>query len=470
MSFLEACFSKKSFKLLFLFIGLSYVLLAFYKLFFLGNFTWDTGAHAQAIANLAHNGVYYDNFNDSHPLSNHFRPILLLFVPFMKLAPIATWLLLAKIASFMAVSLVLLRFGRVLNLKGIYLYAMPMFWLVNDVLINTQRAENQGSGMSLVFIALAFYYAYQSRWRYMLLNLGALLLFKENLTIIWACVGLFLIVEKKDYKRGLSLIGAGVVLLIILLKFIMPAFSVEDIYFHTGKFTPFEFIDLKITMVLKVLLGLGFIPLLYPRSLIYSLPPVGMLFLTNITAAFWLRNHHHDFTYTVLFVACLFSIKKLQEGETWLNKYSPKLRRNLAVFSVLVFSLIALTKLPHTTLFEKNIDELKEIYSVRQALLSLKKELPKQERVMVSNRLGTVFLDHVNVQDLYAFSRFDFSSNFHYVFPKPLEVQGFLSKKRRVEMFDQLEAAKNNPDLPGEIRLELYQDKIYHISFKRYDT
>ena len=193
--------SKPLFYITFSIVAINWIGLALFDYYFAGFRTWDTGAHAQPIANLAVNGVYWDNYNRMHPLFNHFRIGFLAFLPLFHIVPSALWIIFAKIASFLICPLIFLKMAKKHLKKIHFIYIIPTFWLINDVLINTQAAENQGVAIILPFILLSFFYAFEGKFVKMFLNLALILLFKENMAIIWVCVGFFLIAEKKQYNN-----------------------------------------------------------------------------------------------------------------------------------------------------------------------------------------------------------------------------------------------------------------------------
>ena len=86
-----------------------------YELVFLYHPTFDTGMHIQPIVQAVVNQQYWNTLIDAHPFSNHFRPGLLIFYPFIVAFPSippTLWPVMAKSIAFVACPLILLRFGR----------------------------------------------------------------------------------------------------------------------------------------------------------------------------------------------------------------------------------------------------------------------------------------------------------------------------------------------------------------------
>ena len=447
--------SKQLFYFTFAIVAINWIGLALFDYYFAGFRTWDTGAHAQPVANLAVNGVYWDNYNRMHPLYNHFRIGLLVFLPLFQIVPSAMWIVFAKIASFLICPLIFLKMGKKYLPNQKFIYVMPIFWLINDVLTNTQAAENQGVAVILPFILLSFFYAYEGKFLKMFLNLIFIILFKENMPLIWVCVGFFLLIEKNNKKMGGLLIILGIILGLIISQYVMPHFSHTGnfIYGKTDEFGPFDIIHLKLLMIFKALLAVAFIPLLHWRSLIYAIPAFGLYLLSRDERFIWLNYHHHDYTFTVLFVACFFSLKAYLEKRSWFSNVKIEKQKRFAAFAATALFLVGLSKMPlQDTIFEDKADYYM-LSGLRKEAMAHKKTLSKETKIFVPENLGIYFIDHPKVDWIdYKMSMdelFSTDRDFVIYFPKhkrdslsSIQPQNYDEIKKRISI--ELESAQNN--------------------------
>jgi uncharacterized membrane protein len=454
--------SKRLFYVTFAIVAINWVGLAIFDYYFAGFRTWDTGAHAQPIANLAVNGVYWDNYNRMHPLYNHFRIGLLAFLPLFYIVPSALWIVFTKIASFLICPLIFLKMGRKYLKNQQFLYVIPTFWLINDVLINTQAAENQGTAIILPFILLAFFYAFEGKLFKMFLNLGLILLFKENMAIIWVAVGFFLLVEKKQTKLGVGLIFSGIGIGLFLTQIVMPMYShLEVQYYGKGdEFGPFEMIPLKLLMLFKALLAVAFIPLIHPKSLLYGFAAFGLYLASKDQRFIWLNYHHHDYTFTVLFTACFFSIKAYLEGRSWFSRVTLSKQKKWAAFAALGLFIAGATKLPlQDTIFEDKAD-YHMLSGLRKEALIYKETIPNDVKVFVPENLGIYFIDLPKVDWIdYGMPLNEmFSKDRSFIIYFPKHKRSSLSSIRaehyeRIKERAQLEASSTATDHQGQFKI-----------------
>lgn len=201
--------NKRVFYTLLAIIGSGWLSLMLFRYIFLGFYAWDTVLHIQPVINYTVNGNYYNNILSMHPIANHFRPGLLLFYPLIKLIPTGMWMMLAKVIAFLACPFILLYMGKTILKDTRFIYVAPIFWLLNDPIANVVSSQSVSTTLMPPFILLAFLFAWQNKHLYMYLCLVFILLFKENMALIWLSLGMFLVVEKKEYKHGVFIFFIG---------------------------------------------------------------------------------------------------------------------------------------------------------------------------------------------------------------------------------------------------------------------
>lgn len=377
-----------------------WVLLSLYRFFFLEYHTWDTGAHVEPLIYLIKYGKYYNSFGGCPELANHFRPGLLVFIPFLKLIPNVLWIAFAKIFAFFSCPLLLYHYGKKYLPDPKWATLIPVFWLVSDVLNNSLFAENYATGLILPFIILAFFAAWEGKKLRMIIYLISILFFKENMALVWLCLGMFLIVEKKDYKWGSGLFISGIFIGLGIFLVLIPMLSSGVASVHSGRLAPLAMLDLKLMMSLKVILALFLAPLIYPPMILYVAPAFGLYFLSGIYQVFWLNFHYHDFTFTIALIGCFFALLRFQQNKTWFNQLSLKVRIRLGWVAVVLASLLFVSKLPYYELFKYPLSDLKRKFTLFQTVQHIRYSLPEDRDLWVPEKIGVHFMEHPRVKSI----------------------------------------------------------------------
>lgn len=387
--------------------------------FFCSKFsTWDTGAHIQPVIHWALYGEYEDKLLDvAHPFINHFRPALLILAPIVKFFPSMLVIQLAKVATFATTPLLLLHYGKK-HLRNTWAYLLPILWCVHDVIITTMYAENQATSLAIPLIVWAFFLTYEKKYKRMLIPLIAIVFFKENLPLIWVSLGLFILIEQKNYKWGPAICLAGSCIGIFIFFIVIPFFA-EAPSHQQESLMPFSYIGLKLLMLFRAHLSMGLFAILWPSTFIISLPIYSVYLLGTFYRALWLGSHNHDFTTAFLFCMAFYTLKQVLTKKTWFNENS-KTHVNFAKTIVCILFLIGISKLPYFKWIEK-IDHYKTGYQLRQLSYKIKPNLKENYTYNVSPRLMEYFID---LQTIKSFDnkRFDkiykSTTPFYIIFPK----------------------------------------------------
>lgn len=337
------------------------------------------------------NGNYYNSILEMHPFANHFRPGMFVFLPLIKIMPTGFWLIIAKVVSFLSCPLIFLYMGKKVLGKSRFIYVIPILWCFNDPLINVMTSHNAATTIIIPFILLAFLFAWKHKYIFMYLFLFFLLLFKENMGLVWLCVGMFLMIEKKEYKHGALITVLGLIFGIIINFYIMPLFNSGSLSHHHNFFNPYAYWDVKILMIVKSLLAVGLIPLIRPASLLYILPAYGVYLLGAREEYFHLFFHYHDFTITIMYVGALFSFKGYLENNTFLNKFSYKFKKNFFRIIVILLILNGIYRLSFVDIFHKK--DHAEKYKIRTSLININPRLNNDYDIYVADQFAFYFMD-----------------------------------------------------------------------------
>ena len=147
---------------------------------------------------------------------------------------------------------------------------------------------------------------------------------------------------------------------------------------------PFQYVGLKLLMLVRAHLEMGLFVVLWPRVFLISLPLYAVYLLggDGVYRAFWLGSYNDDY-----FTA--FVLKKVFVRQIWF-KMDSKLHINVTKTMVCVLSLIGLLKLP----FFKWLGAYETYpagFQLRQLLYYIKPELDLSYITYVSPRLYGIF-------------------------------------------------------------------------------
>jgi uncharacterized membrane protein len=425
--------SAKLFWFLYASMGCIWIGYAFITYFLCGH-TEDISLQTQPVVNAAVHGKYWNTLFDGHPFSNHFRPGLLVFYPFIKLFPMVPytlWPIVAKSISFMVSPLLLLKLGRKVLPDQRWIFAIPLLWLLSDVLMRPMTTPNYASSLLFAPIIGAFYFAYVGRLKWVYVLVFVMTLFKENMPLIGVCLAMFLIVEKQQWRQGLALglvsIVLGLSALTIMNQF---GFSVTQGHGVSGLSIFYQF-DWKVTMVTKLVIGAGLIPFIAPKTLLYQLPATAVYWLmyTDEKKFFFTNGHHHDYTMTIMMVCALFALRHSIEGKSWILKKPSRVRTVLASLLVVGIGVSGITNLPKLLVMNTSTDEsysIQDRYKTYVQIRQIKKQIPLSATVAATHYTTGFFLGHRQVHNI-AYSQLDdnqFADDFT-VFPLEAKVSGY---------------------------------------------
>ncbi len=188
----------------------------------------DLGTFDQAVWGTLHGDFFLNTNTFSKKVSYlgiHFRPVLLIFLPFYALLPKAEWMILAQ---SLALSL---------TAWPIYLLAKhatksesaALFWalvyMVNPFVIGVFPWVFRPISLAVPFIAIALLSIEKSDFRLLLLSCFVIVLCKEHFGVMVIGFGFLWGIRNKRWKQGLLLISFGTVYSILVLGIIMPALS-----------------------------------------------------------------------------------------------------------------------------------------------------------------------------------------------------------------------------------------------------
>ena len=384
--------------------GSIWIFLVFHRYFTLDYTTWDDVSYANSVYQLAYHNRFYNSIFEMHALADHTVFNLALFAPLFKIYPSVLWLIFFKILGILACPLILLKIGKELSLKGLLLWIAPILFLFHTFIQDTVREIFHPSSLALPFIMLSFLYAIRKDYFKMFLYLIFLTGFKENLPLIWVCVGLFLLLYQKKYKVGIWTLSMGVCLGIFLFFVVKPFFNTDSEFVqlplknirngqiaHLDLFSPFENIPEKIFLFISVMSSFAFLPLFSIKTLLFSLPSLSLSFLAYRPLA----GHHISISIVVFFVSFVVALSDLNQKNFriyFFNRYKNQ------IFTFLISFCILLTTVHNAYFFQKTFlfEYVTESRFILEDISKLKQLLDKNpnHKIWVNEKLSAYLIPY----------------------------------------------------------------------------
>ncbi len=310
--------------------------------------TWDSGIFSNLLYNAA-NGEHYSSILKMHSFGIHFSPSFSLLGIFYKIYPSFHWMMAAKLVCFAVTPLVFYRV-LVFELKDkeqarFWALILTSGWLVlYSPVVNSMRFEFQPNSLSLPFVAAFYLMIKKDRWVWAAL-LGVFLLgFKEILGAVLIGVGLHRFLIKERPVQAVFLMVMGILAIYVTMFQIMPYVRDSTPVWSIRLIDPFAEPLKKILYLFKLLVPLGFLPLIFWRNGIMAGPAIGVNLIAGLPTMFSAHYHYDDVSGTLLFLSVIISIKDLKK--TGLPFKLPR-GKGFQIFILLAITF-AVTELPRS--------------------------------------------------------------------------------------------------------------------------
>jgi uncharacterized membrane protein len=185
----------------------------------------DVDRFSQAIWNALHGRFLYSTIQEESILANHFSPIMALLSPLLLVWSDVRILYLVQLLGIALTGLILFK---VVEEKRptLALFFLAAFYL-NPALHQVALLELRRVTLAMPFLALALYGLHRKHNRLMVIGLFFALLCKEDLGLVVAMMGVYLLALRRDWRRGLPLLFLGFAWTASMVLWIIPAFGRE---------------------------------------------------------------------------------------------------------------------------------------------------------------------------------------------------------------------------------------------------
>ena len=389
---------ERTFWSLFTVVGIGQLVLiwaAYYDMAFpLG----DTGYYAQKLINLALHGRFTSEALSIHALADHFTPTLFALAPLFRIWPTFVWLPLCKVGAFLATALILVPLSRdILGPQSPLRWFLPTLWLVHAVVAYGVIFDWQATQLAPPLIVLTFLCALRNRPFATAVCLVLLAGLKEDLPLVWVCLGFWLRVEHRRPSTGNVVIVLGILVGLVIIAIVMPAFAGGPLG-HTRLIGPTASLHLKLLLVVSCLVSLGGLPLARPRTLIWTLPAFSIQLISSMPSFYSFRYPYQLPVITLLFIASIYGLRDVECGAGPL-RHLPTRLRSLVIALGLTAMLASSFMLPfYPARLRWPTPETRE---TRLELVALRESLPAGVPIYTTEWLFVWLLPREGVYHLY---------------------------------------------------------------------
>lgn len=277
----------------------------------------DSGIYSNIVFNSSQGQWFYSSFHKANAMGEHFSPIMMVFVPFFWIHPSILWLLTAQTAAFAVCPVILFFICREVlkneKLAGQVALGATVLWFAFPSLTNAVISGIHPSTLSPPFILLGFLTLIRNQMKIFWAIMITLLLFKENLALIWISFGLYSLLVLKRKSLGITLILLGGLWGIAVTKWVIPFFGGADMH-QLSRLGPTHFLFLKLKyLIFYLFLPLGFLSLANWRAFLMIWPPIFLNLLVQYTNQFQGKNHYDDVIVPLLFLAAISGIMSIKK-------------------------------------------------------------------------------------------------------------------------------------------------------------
>jgi uncharacterized membrane protein len=280
----------------------------------------DLAAYDQAVWRYSNfelpivtNGFLAPNTPPVNAWGDHFTPLDTSLSPLFWLWSDARMLLIAQAVLIAAAVVPIYLFARDrVGRVGAYVLgaAYLVFWGVNSAV----AFDYHGLAFTPLLLALTILFADRRRWAGFFVSIALLLLVKENMAVLVAFVGVWLLTGR-EIRRGLITVAIGVAVYAMIVYVVIPAFAGGNAYTHwdykdfgedapssmkailTNPALPFtELVDDSYKVKVLALLFLPFLGLTFCSRLIVICIPLVVQQLYSDSSHFWSVELHYWLT------------------------------------------------------------------------------------------------------------------------------------------------------------------------------
>jgi uncharacterized membrane protein len=199
---------------------------------------YDLSTHDQAVWNTLHGELMRITTLPGVlcRLGDHFDPILLLIAPLYYLydSPETLLIIQTVVVALGAWPVFQLARKRLETEWGGIIFALA--YLLYTPLESANMFDFHGVTLVPSFLLFALYFLEVQRWLPLWISLGLAIMCKEDISLIVAALGLYVMVRRRNWKQGLAITAFGAVWFLTIFLIVMPHFSLDEGYTHMPRY------------------------------------------------------------------------------------------------------------------------------------------------------------------------------------------------------------------------------------------
>ena len=189
----------------------------------------DLGTFDQVVWGTLHDVFFLNIHNGFNILIKyfgfHFRPILLIFLPFYAILPKAEWMILSQSLALSLTAWPIYLLAKHVSKSETVAFFWALVYMVNPFVISIPPWVFRPESLAVPFIAISLLSIEKSNFRLLLLSCFIIVLCKEHFGIMIIGFGFLWGLRNRRWKQAILIVSFGAIYSILILGIVMPALS-----------------------------------------------------------------------------------------------------------------------------------------------------------------------------------------------------------------------------------------------------
>jgi uncharacterized membrane protein len=337
-------------------------------------------------------------------LSYHMTPAIILIAPLYRLFPSPVLLLFLQTLSVSLGAVPLFLISRDVIKNKTFAFAFVLIYFLYPPLEYANLFDFHYATLATTFLLFCLYFLTKRRWLWFYFFLFLSITTKENLALISALLGIYLILVFKERVRGAAIFVLSVIYFFITIHYVFPALgggmgafsryeylgrtpvlALGNLIIHPINAIKLLLVEPKIVYFIDIFSSVGFLSLMSPSLIFVSASE----FFLNLYSSYnpqWQINFQYTAAITpFVLVSAIYGARKVIN---LLAKFSDNFPDHLLALLLVGFSIVwnvARSPSPISVKFEKSRYQITA--DTRAALEELKR-IPNTASISVMNNLG----------------------------------------------------------------------------------
>ncbi len=190
---------------------------------------YDLAIHEQILWNTLNGRFFASSLEVDNSFADHFRPFMLALLPIYALFQSAKTLLLIQVAALAAAAIPLFLIADS-RLKSVPIaMGVAFMYLIYPAVGYVARFDFHMGAIAIPLFFMAFYALERERWKAATFWLILTLLCKENMGIVVAIFGLYLMIMQRNYRLGILWLMMGSAVFVFTSFWLLPTIRGESL-------------------------------------------------------------------------------------------------------------------------------------------------------------------------------------------------------------------------------------------------